>query len=174
MKKKFFRVNWQIRANKLRVIDNYGKQIGILALDQALKLAQEKGLDLIEVVPAATPPVAKITNFKRFLFEKEKKERKKVKEVETKEIRVGPFISDHDLQTRLKQANKFLKAGNNFKLTVQFTPREMRHPEFAEKVLEKVKTELGNLAQIARNPRWEGRRYTAIFSKGSQNAKGKN
>lgn len=175
MKKKFFRVNQQIRASKLRVIDNKGSQVGVLSLTEALKLSSEKGLDLVEIAPTATPPVAKITDFRRFLFEKEKKERKRAREVETKEIRVGPFISDHDLQTRLKQAKKFLAGGDNFKLTVHFTPREMRHPEFGEKVLGKVRAELEGLGQIVREPKWEGRRYTAIFAKGGKtNAKDEN
>lgn len=174
MKKKLYRINHQIKAETLRVIDEKGSQVGVLTLKKALELAQNKGLDLVEIVPNARPPVAKLVEFKRFLFEKEKKEHKKPKEIETKEIRVGPFISDHDLETRLNQAKKFLQSGDNFKLTVQFKPREIRHPEFGEKIVDKAKTELRNLACIVREPKWEGRRYTVIFAKGVKHVKSEN
>ncbi len=168
MQQKFFRINNQIKANELRVIDSRGKQIGILSLEKALKVAEDAGLDLVEIAPTVTPPVAKIQDLRKFLFEqkiKEKKKTGKTKEIETKEIRVRPFISDHDLQTRMNQARKFLTEGNNFKLTVHFTPRQMRHTEFANKILEKVSQALSQVGQIAREPRWEGRRLTVIFSK---------
>lgn len=169
LQKKFFKINQQIQAQELRVIGADGKQVGILKLSQALKLAQDQNLDVVEVVPAATPPVARLVNFKKFKFlqdQKGKKGLKRTREIETKEIRVGPFISDHDLTTKVKQARRFLLQGDNFKLTVHFKPREMRHTEFGTRVIDKVKEALQDLAQIAREPKWEGRRLTAIFSKG--------
>lgn len=167
MQKKFFRANNQIQAAKLRVIGVDGKQFGVLARGEALKLAQDEDLDLVEIAPGANPPVAKIVDLKRFLFAQEIKERKakKSREVETKEIRVGPFISDHDLQTRINQAKKFLEQGDNFKLTVHFTLRHIRHPEFGEKVATKVKEALGDFARVEREPKWEGRRFTIIFAR---------
>lgn len=173
MKKRFFRFNQQIQSKELRVIGTNGKQVGILGLGEALKLAQEQDVDLVEIAPTAKPPVAKLIGFKRFLFEQEQKEKKSKKSrgVETKEIRVGPFISDHDLEVKINQGRKFLTRGNNFKLTVQFKPRQMRHTEFATKIVEKVKEILGNIARIEREPRWEGRRLTIIFAKGGSGAK---
>lgn len=168
MAKKFFRINNQITAQKLRVIGADGKQVGILTQDAALKLAKDYGLDLVEVAPFTTPPVAKIQDYKKFLFEqrvKEKKKTGKIKEIETKEIRVGPFISDHDLETKIARAKNFLKSGNNFKLTVHFTPRQMRHPEFGGKILEKVKVALTEIGEVARDAKWEGRRLSTIFTK---------
>lgn len=173
MQRKFFKVNQQIQATKLRVVGPDGKQIGILDKNKALNLAVDKGLDLVEIASKASPPVAKLVNFKKFLFEqerKEKREAKKTREVETKEIRIGPFISDHDLTTRINQARHFLEQGDNFKLTVRFRPREMRHTEFGTRAIDKVKEALSNIAKVVREPKWEGRRLTIIFSKGKNHA----
>lgn len=168
MQKKFFRINWQIQAKTLRVIGADGKQIGILPIEKAIKLGQEQDFDLVEIAPTANPPVARLVNFKKFKFEQERKERKavkKIKAVETKEVRVGPFISDHDLQTKISQAKNFLLQGDNFKLTIQFKPRQMRHTEFGNKVVEKVKENLESIAEVLRDAKWEGRRLSIIFSK---------
>lgn len=167
MVQKYYRINRQITAKKLRVIDENGKQIGIVPLDKAFSLSEGKGLDLVEIAAKADPPVARILNFKKFLYEEKRRSReakKKLKEVELKEIRVGPFISAHDLKTRLDQAREFFRDGNHVKITIKFTGRQMAHTEFGYKLLEKIKNELNEVAKIEREERFEGRNLTTFFS----------
>lgn len=175
MAKKFYRLNHQITAKKLRLIDDKGKQVDIVPLEKALELALEEGLDLVEIAPQADPPVVKIIDYKKFLYDekrKEKEARKKLKEVELKQVKVGPFISEHDLKTKLDQAREFLKDGNHVKITVKFTGRQMAHTEFGFKLLEKIKEEFAEIANIEREERLEGRNLNTLFAPG-KNAKAK-
>lgn len=167
MTKKFYRINQQITAGKVRLIDDKGKQIGVILLEKALALAYKKSLDLIEIAPQADPPVARILNFKKFLYDEKRKTReakKKLKEVELKEIRVSPFIQEHDLATKLQRAKGFFAQGNHVKITVKFTGRQMAHTEFGYKLLTKIKDELGKLAKTEREERLEGRNLSILFS----------
>lgn len=176
MAKKTYRINRQITAEELRVIGDDGTQLGVFKIDKAFSIAWEKDLDLVEIAPSAQPPVAKIVDFKKFLYEEKRKEReakKKLKEVELKEIRLGPFISDHDLETRLEQAREFLNDGNHVKITVKFKGRQMGHTEFGYKLIEKVKEILSELAKIEKEERLEGRNLNIFFAPG-KNAKTKN
>jgi len=161
------------------VLDESGKQIGIIPTEEALKQAWDEGLDLVEIAPEADPPVAKILDFKKFLYTeklKEKKAKKKTKEVELKEIRVGPFIAQHDLETRLEQAAGFLDEGNRVKITVKFAGRQMGHTEFGFELLKKIKEELSGVAQIEREEKLEGRNLSMtlcpIKKKGKTDAEG--
>lgn len=147
-----------------------------MPLSQALTRAQELGLDLVEIAPDASPPVAKIIDYKKFKYledKKEKEARKKTKQTELKEVRFTPFIGDHDLQTGLKKVREFLSDGNLVKISIVFKGRQMAHQEFGPKLLEKIMTALEGLAQIERPPRMEGRRFVSTVrgTKKSQSEK---
>ncbi len=137
-----------------------------MPLPEALKKAQELNLDLIEVAPDAKPPVAKFTDFKKFKYLEEKKEkeaRKHAKQTELKEVRFSPFIGEHDLNTQLERVKKFLSGGNLVKISIIFTGRQMAHTEFGPKLLERIMTELENTAQKEREEKFEGRRLVTIL-----------
>lgn len=163
--KRHFRLNHQINAPEVRVITQDGKQIGILSITEALKKAQEKQLDLVEIAPDAKPPVVKIIEFKKFKYLEEKKEkeaRKHAKQTELKEVRFSPFIGEHDYRTATSKAKRFLEEGNLVKVSIVFLGRQMAHQEFGPKLLERIMSTLDGIGQLERAPRFEGRRYVTI------------
>ncbi len=164
--KKFYRINEQIKAQRLRVINNEGKQIGVLSINEALEEARKQNLDLVEIAPTATPPVAKIIDFKKFLYLEEKKEKKSKKGTggELKEIRMSPFIADKDLEFRIQKAEKFLKEGNKLKITVRFLGRHLNKRDFGYSLLEKVKEKLAEIAKPEGESKWLGRDLILFFS----------
>lgn len=177
--KKFYRTNERIYAHTLRVLDTDGKQIGVLSKFEALKKAKDLGLDLVEVAPKAQPPVAKIVDFKKFLYQEEKKrkeEKRKSKTVGTKEVRLGPFMSENDLSVMEKRARDFLLEGNKVKFVVFFSGRQITHPEFGHKVLDKILEKLADVSKVERERRLEGRKLIILVSpeKKKQNEKEKN
>ena len=171
----FYRTNERIYAPSLRVLDASGKQIGVLGKFEALKIAREQGLDLVEVAPMAKPPVAKIIDFKKFLYQeakKKKEEKKKSKVSETKEIRLGPFMNDHDLQVMIRRAKEFLKDNDKTRLVVKFAGRQIAHPEFGQKIVQSVIDSLSDISKIEREPHFEGKQLIAILSPERSKAKG--
>lgn len=165
--RKFYRTNERIFASSLRVIDSEAKQIGILTKFEALTKARELGLDLVEIAPTAKPPVARIIDFKKFLYQEEKKrreEKKKSKNSETKEIRLGPFMDDHDLETMVKRAREFLEGNDKVKLVVRFTGRQMAHPEFGHQVMGKATQSLSDVSKVDKNAHFEGRQLISMLS----------
>ena len=151
----------------MRVLDPEGKQIGILSKSEALEKARELGLDLVEVAPTAKPPVARIVDFNKFLYQQEKKkreEKRKAKTTETKEVRFGPFMNDHDLSTMVKRAREFLDGGDKVKLVVRFAGRQITHPEFGENVLVKAIDSLSDISKVEREKHFEGRQLIVILS----------
>lgn len=165
--RKFYRVNEQIRAQTLRVLDEEGLQIGVLKKDEALAKAREGEMDLVEVAPKANPPVARIIDYKKFLYQQEKKrrdEKKKAKTSETKEVRLGPFMEEHDLLVMIRRTKEFLEHGNKVKLVVRFAGRQITHPEFGEKVIDRVIDELGDISKVEREKHFEGRQLLTILS----------
>ena len=177
--RKFYRTNERIFASTLRVLDTEGKQIGILSKFEALQKARGEGLDLVEIAPTAKPPVAKIIDFKKFLYQEEKKkreEKKKSKVSETKEVRLGPFMSDNDLMVMTKRARDFLEDGNKVRLVVYFAGRQITHPEFGHKVLDKVLKELEDTSKIERERHLEGKKLICLISpeRKTKNAKEEN
>jgi len=161
LKIKFYRINQRIQANKVRVVDDQGKQVGVITLSEALKLAQNKKLDLVEVAPSAKPPVCKIIDFKRFKFLEAKKikdEKKKSKKSTIKEIRLTPFIAERDLSFRIKEAKQFLKLGNQVKLVVFFRGRQITKKDFGYNILKKALIQLGDKAEATNEPKWMGRK----------------
>ncbi len=165
--RKFYRINERIFASQLRVLDQEGKQIGVLTRFEALQKAKELGVDLVEVVPMANPPVARIIDFKKFLYQESKKkneEKKRSKISETKEIRLGPFMNDHDLETMVKRGNKFLEDNDKVRLIVKFMGRQIAHPEFGERLMQKAISALSNSSKLEREPHFEGKQLIAILS----------
>jgi len=171
---KFYRVNERIFALELRVLDASGKQLGLLKKFEALDKAKAEGLDLVEVAPNAKPPVAKIIDFKKFLYQEAKKtrdEKKKSKVSETKEVRLGPFMNEHDLQVMIRRSRDFLEGGNKVRLVVRFAGRQITHPEFGERIVEKVISNLSDISKVEKEKRLEGKQLIAIVSPERKNAK---
>lgn len=143
-----------------------GVQIGVLSRDEALAKSRELGLELVEVAHQANPPVAKIVDFNKFKYEESKKEqqaRKNAKEVELKELWFTPRIAEHDMQTRLRRVDEFLGENNKILLRVKFTGREMAHREYGPQVMDRIMVFLGDKVMFEREPKFEGRSYTAII-----------
>ncbi len=164
---KFYKLNERIFASELRVLDSEGKQIGILKKQEAIDKARELGLDLVEIAPTAKPPVARIIDFKKFLYQEEKKrreEKKKAKNSETKEIRLGPFMNEHDLETMVNRAREFLEENDKVKLVVRFKGRQMGHPEFGHKVIGKATEMLSDISKVDKSPHFEGRQLITMLS----------
>ncbi len=165
--RKFYRTNERIFAHTLRVLDNEGKQIGVLSKFEALTKAKEAGMDLVEVAPTASPPVAKIIDFKKFLYQEEKKkkeEKKKSKVSETKEVRLGPFMNDHDLEVMIRRAKEFLTNNDKVRLVVKFKGRQITHPEFGKTVVQKVIDSVSDIGKVDRDPHFEGKQLLALLS----------
>lgn len=142
------------------MIDEEGNQLGIYAIQDALRLAYERGLDLVEVAPNAVPPVCRLLDFGKFQYEKQKKDRearKAQKVIEIKEIRLRPRTGEHDLDTKVRQALSFLEEGSKVKVTVRFRGREITHPEIARDQLEEFATKVGAAAILEALPSLEGK-----------------
>lgn len=165
--KKFYRINERIFASELRVLDAEGKQIGLLSKSEALGIAKARELDLVEIAAQAKPPVAKIIDFKKFLYQEEKKkreEKRKAKVSETKEIRLGPFMSDNDLQVMIKRGREFLEDGDKVKLVLKFRGRQITHPEFGKEIVGKTIVALADISKVDREPRFEGNQLVSVLS----------
>lgn len=153
-------LNEEIRDKELRVIDVDGEQLGILSAEEALKIAFEKDLDLVKIAPQATPPVCKIMDYGKFLFEQQKREkeqRKNQKVIEIKEIRMSSTIDTHDFETKVNQAIKFLKGGDKLKVSVRFRKRTVAHPQFGEELLVKFKEAVSEVGVVDKPSKMEGR-----------------
>lgn len=149
------------------MIGESGEQLGIVSLEAAIQAAEEANLDLVEIAPNAVPPVCKILEFGKFRYEKQKKikqNRKKQHVVQVKEIRLRPSIGDHDLQTKLNKAQKFIEEGSKLRFTVMFRGREMARMEVGRILLERVADILKEIAKVEKVPETEGRRMTLIMA----------
>ena len=161
------RCNHRIRAREVRVIADDGAQVGIIPTSEALRMAQEKGLDLVEVAPNAEPPVCRIMDFGRFKYQQQKKlqeARKKQVHVEVKEIKLRPKTDDHDLQFKVKHVRRFLEEGNKAKVTLVFRGREITHMELGRAVIEKFAAQIADIAVIESHPRVDGRQMFMIVA----------
>jgi len=161
-KSKFYRLNYQITSLNVRLLDEEGKQIGVVSKIEALQRAKEQNVDVVEVAPNANPPVAKLIDYKKFKYQEAKKEResrKSQKNVGVKEIRLRPFIGQHDFQTRLAQTKEFIEEGNQVKISVFFRGREMARKEFGFKILEQFMTQLEGI-KVVRDVHMEGKTLT--------------
>lgn len=162
----YTRVNNDIRASQVRTIDDQGRQVGILSIQEALDLAIKRNLDLVEVAPEATPPVCRIMDFGKYRYEqtrKEKEARKKQHVVKIKEVKFHPNIEDHDYGVKLKQISEFLEKGNKVKVTLVFRGREMMHMEFGKKVLDRLVGDISKVGAVEQTPKLLGRSMIMII-----------
>lgn len=152
----------------MRLIDTDGKQIGIVDKSEAIEIAMNRGMDLVELSPDAAPPVCKIMDYGKYKYQQSKKEKitkKKQHVINVKEIRLRPKIEDHDFNFKTNHARKFLEKGNKVKASVLFRGREMTHKEFAKTLLERMAAELDDIAKIDREPLMEGRMMIMYLTK---------
>lgn len=168
------RLNEAIRANQLRVIDSNGKQVGVYARTEALQIARDQGLDLVEISPDANPPVVKIVDWGKFNYQRTKqlqKNRKNAKTQEVKQMRFGLKIGEHDLDVKLNKINKFLEAGNKVKISIFFRGRELAHKDLGNKLATRVIEKLGDSISVDQEPQFAGRQLNFVIR--SSNAKAK-
>ena len=160
-------LNEEIRDKEIRLISDSGEQLGIVSSEEALHIAEERGLDLVKISPQAVPPVCKLMNYGKFRFEQSKREkeaRKNQHVVEIKEIRMSPGIDVGDFNTKLKNAQKFLADGNRVKVSVRFRGREMAHTEIGRDLLVKFAESCAELASMDKSPKLEGRNMSMFLS----------
>ncbi len=161
------RVNEEIRVREVRVVSSTGEQLGIMLAREAIRLATEQQLDLVEVAPTAKPPVCRIMDFGKFKYEQQKREKevkKKQKIVSLKEVKLRPGIEDHDFDVKLKNAQRFLADGDKVKVTIMFRGRELSHPELGRQLLVKMADILKETVNIEREPRLEGKNMIMIVA----------
>ena len=161
------RINEAIRSATVRCINAEGEQLGVLSIDEALEKAAQAGLDLVELQPNAEPPVCKILDYGKFKYQAQKRAneaRKKQKVIEVKEIKLRPNIDDHDYQVKMRAVNKFLAAGDKVKVTLRFRGREMAHVELGAQLLERVRTEIDEVAKVEAMPKMEGRQMIMVIA----------
>jgi len=160
-------VNGEIFAREIRVIDHDGKMLGVMSVRDALRRAEEVGLDLVEISPNAVPPVCKVLDFGRYKYEEQKKAnqaRKKQRVIEVKEIKLRPGIDTHDYDTKMRQVREFLGEGDKVKVTMRFRGREMVHQELGMAVLDRVRGETQEIAKVEQFPRLEGRQMSMVIA----------
>jgi translation initiation factor IF-3 len=165
--KSFTRINDRIRAREIRVIDENGEQLGIMQPFEALKIARERGLDLVEVSPNAVPPVCRIQDYGRYLYEKEKSERaarKKQKVITIKEVKFSVTVDEHDYQTKKNQAVRFLNEGDKVKASLRFRGRQMAHRELGYNIINRLIQDIGDAGSVEFMPRMEGTILHAILA----------
>jgi translation initiation factor IF-3 len=160
-------VNEQIESAEVRLVDEEGNQVGVVAKEDALNRAADVGLDLVEVSPNAAPPVCKILDYGKLKYENQKKKneaRKKQKTIDVKEIKMRPNIDTHDYQVKMRSITRFLGDGDKVKVTLRFRGRELAHQDIAARVLERVRDDLEELAKVEQFPKLEGRQMTMVIA----------
>ena len=161
------RVNHQINVPQVRLVGEDGTMVGVVSTREAISMAADAGLDLVEVSPNATPPVCKILDFGKFKYEEQKRKneaRKKQKVIEVKEIKLRPGIDIHDYEVKMRAIHRFLEEGDKVKVTMRFRGRELAHQEIGMAVLERVKTELQEKSKVEQWPKMEGRQMTMVIA----------
>ena len=152
---------------RVRLVDERGNMVGVVGRNEALAMAADSGLDLVEIAPNADPPVCKILDFGKFKYEEQKKKneaRKKQKIIEVKEIKLRPSIDDHDYDVKMRSMNKFIEEGDKVKVNMRFRGRELAHQELGMNVLMRVRDDLDGIAKIEQMPRMEGRQMTMVVA----------
>ena len=161
------KINEEIRAREVRVNSATGESLGIMSLRDALQMATEQQLDLVEVAPTAKPPVCRIMDFGKYRYEQQKREKeakKKQKVVTVKEVKLRPNIEQHDFNVKLKNALRFIEDGDKVKVTIMFRGRELSHPDLGRQILIKMAEELKELVVVEREPKLEGKNMIMILS----------
>ncbi|MBS3904569.1 MAG: translation initiation factor IF-3 [Simkania sp.] len=165
------RINREIRAPRVRVIDKEGGQLGILPLIEAMSRAEQEGLDLVEIAPSADPPVCKIVDYGKFRYQltkKEKESKKSQHQVKVKEVKLKPNTDEHDIQTKLKHAREFIVKGNKVRITCVFRGREMLHPEFGMRIVNKMCEDLSDVATPEAYPKMLGKALSVVLAPGGK------
>ncbi len=165
------RINREIRAPKVRVIDSDGSQVGVVTLSEALTKSEQAGLDLVEISPNAEPPVCKIIDYGKYRYQltkKEKEQKKTQHQIKVKEIKLKPTTDDHDLVVKLKHAREFIIKGNKVRVTCVFRGREMMHPEYGEKSVRRICDELADIASPESPARMLGRNLSVVLAPGAK------
>lgn len=160
------RINEEIRAREVRVVSSDNEQLGIMSVRDALAMAEDRHLDLVEVAPNGKPPVCRIMDFGKYRYEQQKREKeakKKQKVLTLKEVKLRPNIEDHDFYVKMKAAQRFLEDGNKVKVTIMFRGRELSHPELGEKLLHRFASELQEQATVEKPAKLEGRNMAMII-----------
>ncbi len=161
------RINREIRAKEVRVIDPEGRQLGIMPLIEALRTAANADLDLVEVSPKSDPPVCRIMDFGKFKYQQSKKAhdaKKKQAIVHLKEVKLRPKTEEHDLEFKLRHIERFLKEGNKTKVTIVFRGREISHPDFGRQMMERIAEQTKEWGRIEQPPKFEGRNYVMVLA----------
>lgn len=156
------------------MIDQNGEQVGVISLQEALQLADDAGLDLVEVVSTSNPPVCKVINYGKFRYDQTKREKESKKSqhtIKVKEVKLKPNIDPHDLDTKMRQMKEFLSKGNKVKMTLMYRGREMMHPEFGEKLVRKVCQDLEEVATVEAPPKLLGRSLSCVLAPGGKKKK---
>lgn len=159
-------MNEAIRCREVRVIGETGEQIGVMNPKDALKIAEERGYDLVEVSPAAKPPVCRIMDYGKYKYEQSKKDRetkKNQKVITIKEVKLRPNIETHDFNTKVRNAAKFLGEGSKVKVTIMFRGREITHPETGKELCDRVALEVADIAKVEKEAKVEGRNMTMML-----------
>ena len=161
------RLNEDIEASTVRLVSDDGTQVGIVGLQQALDLAREKTMDLVEISPDAEPPVCKIMDYGKHVFDLKKKtamQRKKQKQTQVKEMKFRPGTDEGDYQIKLRNVTRFLENGDKAKITLRFRGREMAHQDLGIAMVKRIEHDLENIAQVEQYPKLEGRQMTMVFA----------
>ncbi len=165
------RINREIRAPKVRVIDKDGNLLGVLSVSEALFKAEGQGLDLVEISPNAEPPVCKIVDYGKFRYQQTKKEKESKKtqhQVKVKEVKLKPNTDEHDLLTKLKHAREFLTKGNKVRITCCFRGREMQHPEIGMQAVQRMMADLADLSTPEAEPKLLGKNLSVVLAPGAK------
>jgi translation initiation factor IF-3 len=161
------RVNGEINAPEVRLLGDDGEQLGIVSLNTALSIADEAGLDLVEIAPLAKPPVCKVMDYGKFKYQEQKKAheaRLKQKQVQVKEVKLRPGTDENDYQIKLRNLKRFLGEGDKAKVTLRFRGREMAHQEIGMRQLERIKSDLEEIAVVEQMPKMEGRQMIMVIA----------
>ena len=161
------RVNDEIAVPKVRLIDADGEQVGVVSIEEAMQIAEEAGLDLVEVAGQAQPPVCKVLDYGKMKYESQKKKseaRKKQKVIEIKEIKMRPMIDQHDYDVKVRNMRRFLEDGDKVKVTIRFRGRELAHQDLGLKLLDRVKEEIDELAKVEQDGKMEGRQMVMVVA----------
>lgn len=166
-KKDFHKINNFISSEEVRVILDDGEQLGVMNKKEAISIAQDRGMDLVEIAPNNKPPVCKIVDYGKFKYQEQKKKneaKKKQKVIETKELKIRPGTGEHDYQVKIKNAQKFLKEGNRVKFSLRFKGREMEHSNLGIEMLKRVKNDLEDIIRVEMEPKIEGRQAFLVVA----------
>jgi translation initiation factor IF-3 len=161
------RINGEINAANIRLIDAKGGMVGVVSVKEGMRLAEQAGLDLVEISPHAAPPVCKVMDYGKYKYEAQKKaaeQRKKQKVIVVKEIKLRPTIDKHDLEVKMRAVNKFIAEGDKVKFTLKFRGREIAHQELGMKLLEQIQAELIDHVKMETTPRMEGRQMIMMIA----------